>query len=49
MRKVILLITVLLLSPLSAQTIHIGILPYNPPFEMGADKKNHFLALQLIS
>lgn len=47
MRKVILLLTFLLLSPLCAQTINIGILPYNPPFEMEADQKNHFFGFEI--
>lgn len=47
MRKIILLLTFLLLSPLYAQTINIGILLYNPPFEMEADQKNHFFGFEI--
>ena len=47
MRKIILLLTFLLLSLLYAQTINIGILLYNPPFEMEADQKNHFFGFEI--
>jgi ABC-type amino acid transport substrate-binding protein len=46
-RKVILLLSFLLLSPLLAQTINVGTLSFNPPFEMEADQKNHFVGFEI--
>ncbi|KTD24194.1 MULTISPECIES: transporter substrate-binding domain-containing protein [Legionella] len=42
MRFLLLLLTLLVCSPVSAEIIRIGTLPYDPPFEIQADKQGHF-------
>ncbi|CDZ76067.1 lysine-arginine-ornithine-binding periplasmic protein [Legionella massiliensis] len=47
MRVLILLLTLLLSPFLQAERLNIGTLVYDPPFEVEADKKEHFFGFDV--
>ncbi|CEG62296.1 transporter substrate-binding domain-containing protein [Legionella micdadei] len=47
MRFLFLLLALLLCSPIKAEIIRVGTLPYDPPFEIEADKDLHFFGFDI--